>query len=232
MEGALAAHKTVTLTALALSTTVTDDCSDNEIDLMRPTFLPRKDKEVTLQDVLDQLQSNFSADKEKLKVDEDDILNDALAYYKDSKFDPKKKVRVIYKGQPAADTGGVTHQFYTQLLQEISQQFFHGDTFKTPIYNSNMVVSGIMKLVGTIIVHSILQGGPGFPVFSPSVFFYLATGDVDASVQRISVNDCSIPTKHFIDKVSSSKTTFTIQSEKFILEICYQLLGENLQGIL
>lgn len=203
LEGALAAHKTVTLTALALSTTVTDDCSDNEIDLMRPTFLPRTDKEVTLQDILDQLQSNFSADKEKLKVDEDDILNNALAYYKDSKFDPKKKVRVIYKGQPAADTGGVTCQFYTQLLQEISQQFFHGDTFKTPIYNSNMVVSGIMKLVGTIIVHSILQGGPGFPVFSPSVFFYLATGDVDASVQRISVNDCSIPTKHFIDKVSS-----------------------------
>lgn len=113
-------------------------------------------------------------------------------------------MRVIYKGQPVADTGGVTRQFYTQLLQEISQQFFHGDTFKTPIYNSNMVVSGIIKLVGTIIVHSILQGGPGFPdVLSPSVFFYLATGDVDASVQRISVNDCSIPTKHFIDKVSS-----------------------------
>ena len=55
LEGALAAHKTVTLTALALSTTVTDDCSDNEIDLMRPTFLPRTDKEVTLQDILDQL---------------------------------------------------------------------------------------------------------------------------------------------------------------------------------
>lgn len=95
LEGALAAHKTVTLAALALSKTVTGDCSDNEIDLMRPTFLPRKDKEVTVQDVLDQLQSNFSADKEKSKVDEDDILNDALAYYKDSKFEPKKKVCVI-----------------------------------------------------------------------------------------------------------------------------------------
>ena len=96
-------------------------------------------------------------------MDEDDILNDALAYYKDSKFDARKKLRVVYKGQPAADTGGVTRQFYTQLLQEISQQFFQGDTFKTPIYNSNMVVSGIMKLVGTVITHSILQGGPGFP---------------------------------------------------------------------
>ena len=123
-------------------------------------------------------------------MDEDDILNDALAYYKASKFDARKKLRVVYQGQPAADTGGMTPQFYTQLLQEISQQFFHDDTFKTPIYNSNMVVSGIMKLVGTVITHSILQGGPGFPVFSPSVYHYLATGDFDAAVQKISVNDC------------------------------------------
>ena len=143
-------------------------------------------------------------------MDEDDILNDALAYYKDSKFDARKKLHVVYKGQPAADAGGVTHQFYTQLLQEISQQFFQGDTFKTPIYNSNMVVSGIMKLVGTVITHSILQGGPGFPVFSPSVYHYLATGDFDAAVQKISVNDCTVATKHFIDQASILLVSYTL----------------------
>ena len=142
-------------------------------------------------------------------MDEDDILNDALAYYKASKFDARKKLRVVYQGQPAADTGGMTPQFYTQLLQEISQQFFHDDTFKTPIYNSNMVVSGIMKLVGTVITHSILQGGPGFPVFSPSVYHYLATGDFDAAVQKISVNDCTVSTKHFIDQASILLVSYT-----------------------
>ena len=65
-----------------------------------------------------------------------------------------------------------------------------------------------MKLVSTIIVHSILQGGPGLLVFSPSVYHYLATGILDDSVQRISVDDCSIPTKHFIDKVG---TLFTLK---------------------
>ena len=127
-----------------------------------------------------------------------DILNDALAYYKDSKFDARKKLHVVYKRQPAADTGGVTCQIYTQLLQDISQQFFYGDTFKTPIYNSNMVDSGNMILVGAVITHSILQGWPGFPLFSPSVYHYLATGDFDAAVHTISVNDCTVSTKHFI----------------------------------
>ena len=60
-----------------------------------------------------------------------------------------------------------------------------------------------MKLIGTVITHSILQGGPGFPVFSPSVYHYLATGDFDAAVQKISVNDCTVSTKHFIDQAST-----------------------------
>ena len=30
--------------------------------------------------------------KETIKVEEDDLLNDALTYYKDSDFDPKKKL--------------------------------------------------------------------------------------------------------------------------------------------
>ena len=176
--------------------------SDFDTVLLHPTFLPKDHDVITLQKVMEEIQRNFSSDKEKVNMDEDDIFNDALAYYKDSKFDARKKLRVLYKGQPAADTGGVTRQFYTQLLQEISQQFFCSDTFKNPIYNSNIAVSGIMKLAGTVITHSILQGGPGFPVFSPSVYHYLATGDFDAAVQKISVNDCTVSTKHFIDQAS------------------------------
>lgn len=209
LKEALDIHDTVAVAALALSANVTNDTSDSESDLLQPSFLPSKQDVVTLQDLLEQIQGNFSSDdKEKVKVDEDDVLNDALVYYKGCNFDAKKKIRVIYRGQPAADTGGVTRQFFTQLLQKISEEFFQGDTYKTPIYNSNMVVSGIMKLVGTIIVHSVLQGGPGFAVFSPSVYHYLATGDLDAAVQMVSVNDCSIATKHFVDKASRLKKLY------------------------
>ena len=64
-----------------------------------------------------------------------------------------------------------------------------------------MVASGVMKLVGTIIAHSILQGGPGFPVFSPAVYNYLAKGNLDEAMTADTVKDCSIQMQQFICKV-------------------------------
>ena len=64
-----------------------------------------------------------------------------------------------------------------------------------------MVASGVMKLVGTIIVHSILQGGPGFPVFSSAAYNYLVTGDLHEAIKGIILKDCSIQMEHFISKV-------------------------------
>lgn len=111
LQDALNIHVTVEMAALALSSNVTNDTSDFDSVLLQPTFLPRDHDVVTLQALIEKIQRNFSSEKEKVKVDEDDILNDALAYYKDCKFDARKKLRVVYKGQPAADTGGVTRQF-------------------------------------------------------------------------------------------------------------------------
>lgn len=134
LQDALNIHVLVEMAALALSSNVANDPSDFDTVLLQPAFLPRDHDVVTLHEIIEQIQRNFSSDKEKVKMDEDDILKDALAYYKDSKFDARKKLRVLYKRQPVADTGGVTRQFYTQLLQEMSQQFFQDDTFTTPIW--------------------------------------------------------------------------------------------------
>ena len=131
LQDALNFHVTVEMAALALSSKVANDMSDFDTVLLQPTFLPKDHGVITLHKVIEHIQRNFISDKEKVKVDEDDIFNGALAYYKDSKFDARKKLRILYKGQPAADTGGVTRQFYTQLLQEISQ---HNSSFMvTPL---------------------------------------------------------------------------------------------------
>ena len=138
--------------------------SDDESDLMDSAFdtpdSPRPDpgKPRSLREELNDLQKNF----EKLRVDEEDLLNDAITYYKDSDFNPANKLQIVYTNQPAADTGGVVHQFYTQLLAAIIDSFFQGHEYRSPIYNSDTIASGLMKLVGTIIVHSILQGGQVF----------------------------------------------------------------------
>ena len=56
-----------------------------------------------------------------------------------------------------------------------------------------------MKMVGTIIVHSVLQGGPGFPV-------YLAKGDLNEVMEGVTIKDCSYQMEHFITKVRENKS--------------------------
>ena len=145
----------------------------------------------TLHNELQNLQRNFDeGPKEKLKVD------------KDSKFNPAKKLRIVYTGQPAVDTGGVMRQFYTELLAQIAKTFFEGEEYCIPVYNSSTVASGLMKLVGTIVVHSILQGGPGLPIFSPGIYNYLAGGNVDETIKCLTIIDCSLQMRNFIKKAS------------------------------
>lgn len=211
LRTSLALHGTVAGAALSMSTIVTSDDSVDDSYLEQPAFSSSSDIDsnpVSLPTLLEKLQEKLSNEREKLKVDEEDLLNDSISYYKDPKFDPRQRLRVIYNRQPAADTGGVTRQFFTQLLHLISNEFFHGENFKSPIYNSDLIASGIMKICETIIVHSILQGGPGMPIFSPAVYHYLATADIDAAVQKLTVNDCSLRTKSYINMVSTCKCLY------------------------
>ena len=106
--------------------------SDNESELMDSAFHtpdspgPAPGNPHSLRDELNDLQKNFDhGPKEKLKVDEEDLLNVAITiYYKDSDFNPSKRLRIVFTGQPAADTGGVLRHFYTQLLAAINDSFF------------------------------------------------------------------------------------------------------------
>ena len=78
------------VTALLPENIVTDDDDD---DLMKSSFEPSEDCSVSqdLKSELQNLQKHFSQDeREKLNIDEEDLLNDAMSYYKDEGFDPRK----------------------------------------------------------------------------------------------------------------------------------------------
>ena len=195
LRDSLVVHGSVTKAALSLSRT---DVDVDDSDLYQSLFDTAPE---SLQAIIEELKKQLNDEKEKVKVEEDDLLNDALTYYKDSEFDPKKKLRIVFKNQPAADTGGVLRQFFTQLLKEISEHFFFGEKSRRPNYNSDIVSSGMMKLVGTIIVHSVLLAGLGFPVFSRSLYRYLATGKTDEVIQNMTVDDCSLPVRNFIEVI-------------------------------
>ena len=105
VSASLDVHGTVARTALSLSTTLPNYNNDSDSELAEPGLPLRP---ASLPSILEELKAGVSDDREKLKVDEEDLLNDAIAYYNDPHFDAKEKLRVIYNKQPAADTGGVT----------------------------------------------------------------------------------------------------------------------------
>ena len=74
---------------------------------------------MTLPEWLNYLLSTFLDEKEKLKLELEDILNDSFVCYKDRSFDPRRKLQIQIKGQPVADTGGVARQYLTVLMEDI-----------------------------------------------------------------------------------------------------------------
>ena len=70
--------------------------SDDDADLMDSVFKGSDslhNSQRSLSEELHDLQKHFDAGlKEKLKVDEEDLLNDAITYYKDPDFNPSKRL--------------------------------------------------------------------------------------------------------------------------------------------
>ena len=58
-----------------------------------------------------------------------------------------------------------------------------------PAYSASVVYSGIMKAVGKMIAHSIVQCGVGFPYLSPVCYWYLITGDVLKAISYGNTSD-------------------------------------------
>ena len=54
-----------------------------------------------------------------------------------------------------------------------------------------------------MIVHSLIQGGPGFPFLAPSIYWYIGTGDLSEAVARSSFVDvCDHELACFVERVS------------------------------
>ena len=193
-----------------------DDMNDDDDYLLSSIFsdMSNQSKEERLSSELKKIRKKMSDDKVKLRIDEEDLLEDAMVYYKCAEFDPTKRLRIVYTGQSAVDTGGVIRQFYTQLLSAVSKQFFQGIKYCTPIYSSDVVAAGVMKLVGVMVVHSILQGGPGFPIFSPAVFNYLCKGDLQEAVKTMTIEDCSLHIQDLIRKVRKGSSEIILTRKR------------------
>lgn len=91
------------------------------------------------------------------------------------------------------DTGGVRRQVYTQVYADFAQNkyirlFDGGDNRLRPALSAVARSSGMLKILGKMLSHSIFQDGIGFPYLSPACYWYLI-GNEDMAIEHISLDD-------------------------------------------
>lgn len=158
---------------------------------------------------MDRLKSvNVKGQLFKLRVDEDDILADAVAFYKDPAFDPTRPLRVSFHGQPAIDTGGVLREFFSTVKEKFvdAEQFnmFEGPRDRLLFrYDQSCLAAGIPEIFGKLVAHSLVHSCGGFPYIAPAHYFYIATGDIHKAAAYASMYDVyDTEKREMLDKVT------------------------------
>ena len=133
----------------------------------------------------------------RLEADDndDDWVSAAFAHYKSHQFDPKAEVRICIRGQPAIDTGGVRRQFFEVVFKTLahSEKFSMfdgpGDHLR-PAFRMSNLSSGMFRVLGQMVAHSLNLDGQGFPYLSECIYYYLA-GFIDRAMTLVTDADLS-----------------------------------------
>ena len=148
--------------------------------------------------------------RERIKIDQGEEVMDLYAYYKSPDFDPTYPLSICLRGQPAVDTGGVLRQVFGSAFASLANNegveniFVGHDNKRMPAYRSELVMNGFFEVLGKMIAHSMVQGGPGFPYFSPVIYSYIASGDLCTSLEMAIVEDVDDPDLlEYIEKVQN-----------------------------
>lgn len=123
----------------------------------------------------------------------EDWVHSAVSFYKSDKFNRNAQLRLSIRKQPGIDTGGIRRQFFYVVFRElaISQSFplFEGPSDRLrPSFRASSLSSGMLVTLGTMIAHSFILDGQGFPYFSEYCYYYLC-GQSDKALTCIGNSD-------------------------------------------
>lgn len=103
---------------------------------------------------------------------------DASRAFSSTSFSMSKGIRVNFIGEPAVDGGGPRREFYRLLVEAActaSGLLEGSEGRKIPMHHCAALRAKKFKLLGIMAGLSMIDGGPGFPVFAAPVFNYIAT---------------------------------------------------------
>ena len=168
-----------------------DEMLEEPVFATKPCF-KKFMKYLSIKDSLAVQHSKFKRDKETLKVSPNEVFGDILAHFKSSIFDPLSTLRLHYDGQPAADTGWVLDQCFSDAFQRFSEKWFNetgAPHSRVPLFRFDILLSKTFMYLGRRIVYSVSQYGPGFPVFLRAVYEYICSGSIANSLPFLAIEN-------------------------------------------
>ena len=182
---------------------VMNDISSNEASENQDLMIPGPTSSIV--DIL-QCHTDKKLDldnDQKLEVKREELWKGCLGFYKLAIHDTDRLKRNLFiefteSGENGIDGGTLKLEFFSMCLDEAKLRLFEGDDYKL-IPRRGIGSKGIQfEVMGAIIAHSILHGGPGFPYLAEWVVDYLIEGE--DSLAR------SVISKDFIAKSPLTKT--------------------------
>jgi len=115
----------------------------------------------------------------RLDVDNATVWDDAIAFYKSKNVDFSKQIQVRINSERAIDAGRVRAQMYTTIYDIFAQNkkivLLDGDPrHLRPHCSAEAGSSGLFKVLGMMVGHSIIQDGIGFQYLSGVCYWYVA----------------------------------------------------------
>lgn len=162
----------------------------------------------SLHSILKIMNDSFARNpKVKVHVDPDSAWSDIVAFYKSSEV-IDSCIRIVLAGGPAIDTGGVRRQIYTQVYTDFAEnkyvELFDGPmNCLRPLCTAVARSSGLLKILGKMLAHSIRQDGIAFPYLSPVCFWYVIGGE-DMAIQYATIDNLPADSASLIKEVFKS----------------------------
>ena len=145
--------------------------------MVAPGQLQGEDVNLTSQSIL-QLHAKAMLDKSAdhvITTERGSVWPAVIAFYKETTNPHKlqKNLIVNFAGEVGADVGGPKKEFFELALKEANDRLFKGKPGKR-LPKKGFDFEKDLEIVGKLIAHSVLQGGPGFPFLSQALYYFIS----------------------------------------------------------
>ena len=148
-----------------------------------------------------------------MDVVRDDVWCICLGFYKlalkhQERLAKNLSVKFIGSGEMGIDAGALRNEFFSLCCDEAVKRLFEGDLGLIP--RRGIGRKGMQfEVVGALIAHSVLQGGPGFPFLAEWVVSYILgenPSNLTISKEYITLSELTSTLLELVDKLDNAQT--------------------------